>query len=171
MQQQFTIEKLDKAKHDRGAFRSGNRELDQYLQRRARQDQRNDVATCYVAIDTQAGRIAGYYTLSQFFVDRANLPDQVMQKFGRYGQLPATMLGRLAVDQVYQGKGLGGAILVDALERVVSFSNEISACCVVVDPIDGAAASFYRRHGFDHLEGQTRMFMPMADVRASLGAE
>lgn len=168
---QYAVEQLNKSRHDRKSFSSGNRTLDEYLKRRARQDNDGVVATCYVAVETGTSGIAGYYTLSQYFIGRENLPSEILTKIASYENLPATLLGRLAVDVDHQGRQLGRALLFDALTRAARLADEISACCVVVDPIDQRAVRFYARNGFEHLAGDVKMFMTMEDIRASISSE
>ncbi len=63
------------------------------------------------------GAIGGYYTLSSTSVQLAELPAQTVRKLPRYPLVPATLLGRLAVDRRQQGKGYGRFLLADALHR------------------------------------------------------
>jgi ribosomal protein S18 acetylase RimI-like enzyme len=76
------------------------------------------------------------------------------------------VVGRLAVDQAFQGQGLGGALLADALDR--SARSEIAAFAMVVDAKDEAAAAFYQHHGFMPLpDSPLTLFLPLATVRRS----
>jgi ribosomal protein S18 acetylase RimI-like enzyme len=80
--------------------------------------------------------------------------------------LPAVRQGRLAVDQAFKGRGLGGALLADALERAAR--SEIAAFALVVDAQDENAAAFYRHHGFMALpDTPLTAFLPLATVRRS----
>jgi ribosomal protein S18 acetylase RimI-like enzyme len=72
-------------------------------------------------------------------------------------------MGRLAVDQAFQGIGLGGALLADALERAVR--SEIASYALIVDAKNGHAAAFYRHHGFISLpDTPLVLFLPFASV-------
>jgi GNAT superfamily N-acetyltransferase len=83
----------------------------------------------------------------------------------RYPQLPATLLGRLAVDQGMKGRGLGEFLLMDALRRSLEASARIAAMAVLVDAKDDAAHAFYRHFGFLPLHEQPRrLFLPMKNV-------
>jgi predicted GNAT family N-acyltransferase len=76
-----------------------------------------------------------------------------------------TLLGRLAVDTDYRGIGLGGHLLLDALQRALLHSGEIAAWAVIVDAKDAAAEQFYSRYGFMALpQTAHRLFLPMATV-------
>jgi GNAT superfamily N-acetyltransferase len=106
---------------------------------------RRRMAACFVALADER-RIAGYYTLAAASVWLTNLPASIARKLPRYPTVPAIRLGRLAVDRAFQGQGLGGALLVDALQR--ASRSEIAAHALIVDAKDEAAARFYQHHGF-----------------------
>jgi GNAT superfamily N-acetyltransferase len=148
------------AEHDRADFCSGSEPLDRYLRERANQDFKRYVATPFVLYDPEAKRIAGYYTLAATGIQFEDLPAAMQKKLPRYPMVPAILLGRLAVDERYQGQGLGAFLLVDALLR--SLVNEIVAAAVVVDAKDDAAQAFYKYHNFVSFAGQPlRLFLPM----------
>lgn len=108
--------------------------------------------------------IAGYYTLSSTSVQFAELPAQTVRKLPRYPLVPATLLGRLAVDRRQQGKGYGRFLMADALHRAVR--SEIASFAVIVDAKDENARRFYERESFLPLPDQPmKLFRPMADIR------
>jgi GNAT superfamily N-acetyltransferase len=110
------------------------------------------------------GTIAGYYTLSSTSVQLAELPAQTVRKLPRYPLIPATLLGRLAVDRRQQGKGYGRFLLADALYRAAR--SEIASFAVIVDAKDDNARRFYERESFLALPDQPmRLFRPIADIR------
>lgn len=156
--------------HDRRAFRCGVEPLDRYLRAQAGQDQRRHIAACFVLVDPERSKIAGYYTLSAFAVAGEALPDALQKKLPRYGQIPCTLLGRLAVDREYRGRGIGEHLLVDALQRAIVHSAEVASWAVVVDAKDDAARQFYSRYGFLTLpETPQRLFLPMATIAKLFG--
>lgn len=160
----FRFEPLGKH-HDRTAFRCGVEALDRYLREQAGQDQRRSIAAIQLLIDTDNEAIAGYYSLSATYIRITDLPESLRRKFPRYGELPATLLGRLALDQAYQDQGLGDSLVLDSLHRALRNSAEIAAMVVVVDPKDDAASRFYRQYGFEpHAGGGDRLFLPMAQI-------
>jgi len=110
------------------------------------------------------GTIAGYYTLSSTSVQLAELPVQTVRKLPRYPLVPATLLGRLAVDRRQQGKGYGRFLLADALYRAAR--SEVASFAVIVDAKDDSARRFYERESFLALPDQPmKLFRPMADIR------
>lgn len=160
----FLVAPLDTA-HDRAGFRSGSEPLDRYLQEQVTQDIRRRVAACFVALADKQ-RIAGYYTLASASLRLADLPPGIGKKLPRYPTVPAVRMGRLAVDQAFIGKGLGGALLADALDRAMR--SEIAAFALMVDAKDDSAAAFYRHHGFIALpDSPLTLFLPLATALAS----
>ena len=159
------ITPLDPAS-ERGSFDSGVEALDRYFRERVSQDIRRRVTTCFVARDRH-DRIAGFYTLSATSVLLADLPQETARKLPRYPTVPAVRMGRLAVDRSARGKGLGAALLADALARCLD--ADIASFALVVDAKDEAAAAFYRHHGFIPFEDRPRiLFLPLATARSAL---
>lgn len=151
--------------HDRQSFSCGVESLDRYLHTQAGQDQRRHIAVCFVLPDAARARIAGHYTLSAYSVVAETLPDTLQRKLPRYGQIPCTLLGRLAVDREYRAAGLGRHLLVDALRRASIHSAEVASWAVVVDAEGEAARDFYSRHGFISLpRAPRRLFLPMLTI-------
>lgn len=136
--------------------------LDRYFHNQAGQDARKNMAAPFVLV-LDDGRIAGFYTLSATAIAAPDLPTDLIRKLPRYPLIPATLLGRLAVDERDRGRGFGRFLLADALYRCVR--SEIASYAVVVDAKDAAARRFYERESFlafpDH---PMRLFRPMADL-------
>lgn len=163
----YIYEPLDAAKHDRAAFSCDVEALDRYLKEQARQDMRNRVATVYVQRTPNSPAILGYYSISNLSVEARDLPADMVRRLPRYPVLPATLVGRLAVDKSQRGKGLGGLLLFDALRR--SLRTGIASLAVVVDAKDAAARAFYEHYGFQQLGGHgNRLYLPSKDVEALL---
>lgn len=157
------IELLDAARHDRSCFSCGVDALDRYLLSQASQDARRRVAAPYVLIEPPSPHVLGFYTLSNSSIHASELPAALVKKLPRYPILPATLLGRLAVDGEGRGRGLGTILLLDALRRCLR--SETASLAVVVDAKDDAAISFYERHEFLRLRDQAkRLFKPMAEI-------
>ena len=80
--------------------------------------------------------------------------------------MPAAILGRLAVDQRYQGRGLGELILADAIKRVLRASEALAVHALVVDAKDDHARTFYERYGFvAFVDTPNRLYLPLDAVR------
>jgi len=159
------VEPLRK-EHNRADFSCGNPSLDRYLKEQAGQDLRRGCATPFVLISKRGDTtILGYYTLSSYGIDVGELPVEVAKKLPRYPLIPATLMGRLAVDRSSQGQGYGEFLLMDALHRALAQSVEIASAAVVVDAIDAGAIKFYRYFGFVALPAiASRLFLPMNAV-------
>ena len=114
------------------------------------------------------GTIGGYHTLSATSLKLTEFPADITRKLPRYPLIPATLLGRLAVDQNYQGRGYGRFLLADALLRAVR--SEIASFAAVVDAKDEAAAAFYRHVGFRPFASRPMsLFLPIATALAAFG--
>ena len=139
------------AQHDRNSFASGVEPLDRYFRVQAGQDARKNLAAPFVLVLSD-GIIAGYYTLSSTALQLAELPERIAGRLPRYPLVPATLLGRLAIDHRHQGKGYGRFLLADALYR--SVRSEIASFAVVVDAKNESARRFYEVESFLPLRQQ-----------------
>jgi len=164
----FPIERFG-PQHDRPAFSCGNEPLDRYFHERIRKDVEAKVAAAYVMADGPA--VVGYYTLSAHSVERDVLPEEVISKLKlpKYASLPVALMGRLAVDRKYQGKGLGEILLLNAMERTYIHSSQVASFAFVVDAKE-SAVEFCRKYGFLQLPKGERMFLPMATIKKLLGS-
>lgn len=159
----FRIEQLEK-QHDRSGFDCGAEVLNDYLKTRARKDQQRRFSTCYLAIandDTNA--IAGFYTISSSSIKLDQLSSTTRKKLPRYDDVPVVRIGRLAVDQEFRGRGLGSALIHDAIKRVVQ--SGIGVYAVVVDAKDDNAIAFYKHMEFEVLEDKDDvLYLPIASA-------
>lgn len=161
----FRLEPL--ANQDRAEFSCGAPSLDDYIRRQAGQDSRRQVATVFLLIDDSTGLLAGYYTLSSTSIVATALPESMRKRLPRHDAFPATLLGRLAVDQRQKERGLGKWLLVDACIRSLLQSTAIASLAVVVDALDDSAERFYATFGFQRLGTPgRRLFLPMASIAA-----
>jgi GNAT superfamily N-acetyltransferase len=158
------IEPLGK-KHDRVAFSCGDDALDTYLKKRASQEAKKRIATTFVIADRLTNTVIGFYTLSATSILLADLPDETARKLPKYPHVPATLLGRLAIDSRYQGKGYGELLIMDALRRSLQATAEVASYAVVVDAINESARSFYEQYGFCAFPDQKlRLFLTMKTI-------
>lgn len=122
------------------------------------------VAAVFV-LTPDAETIAGFYTLSAHSIQLSELPVDVARKLPRYPNVPATLLGRLAVSLDFRGKGIGELLLVDALKRAAAGAREIASVAVLVDAKDDRAHRFYLNHGFIPLSSTpNRLFYPIKSI-------
>ncbi len=155
--------------HDRSQFISGSDALDRYFREQASQDIKRRIATCFVAVSRDAQDVAGYYTLAATSVALTALSLEIAKRLPRYPVVPAVLLGRLAVARHYQGHGLGGILLADALKR--TSRADFGVFAMVVDAKDDSAQSFYEHHGFALLPGEARrLCLPIAAALQRLAA-
>jgi GNAT superfamily N-acetyltransferase len=148
--------------HDRRLFTCGVEPLDRYFRSQAGQDARKNMAAPFVLV-LGDGMVAGFYTLSATAVNVGELPSEITRKLPRYPLVPATLLGRLAVDLRFRGMGYGRHLLADALYR--SVSSEIASFAVIVDAKNDDARRFYERESFIALPDRpNRLFRTMADI-------
>jgi predicted GNAT family N-acyltransferase len=161
----YVISHLEK-KHDRNQFTCGIETLDRYLKTQASQDIRKNVAVTYVLTKENSAQVLGYYTLSSMGIFPGELPDELIKRLPRYPILPGILLGRLAVDVQFHGKKLGIYLLLDALKRSLTVSDQIGIIAVIVDAIDDAAIKFYKKYGFIGLgEDNHRLFLPLNTIK------
>ena len=161
------IELFDSAKHCRTDFCCGQSSLDNYIRKQASQDIKRKVSTVFVLVDDIDSKfnILGYYTLSAYTVEIENLDQSFAKKLPKYPQLPATLLGRLAIDNQQKGKGFGEIILFDALKKAIAVSRQIASLAVVAEALDENAANFYVKYGFQKFtQNHMRLYLPMKAI-------
>jgi predicted GNAT family N-acyltransferase len=151
--------------HNRSTFCTGVEALDRYLWQQAGQEPRRNIATPFVLVRRETGIIAGYYTLSNTAIHTGQLPAELARKLPKYPLVPATLVGRLAIDQSCRGEGLGQFLLLDALRRSREASRHTASFAVVVEALNESAVAFYRRHDFLPFADQpTKLFLPMKTI-------
>ena len=161
------IEAFDSQRHGTGEFSCGNEALNRWLRSYASQSQRRDAARTFVATG-DGGAVAGYDTLVAGEVAHTSATDDVRRGLSHHFPIPVAILARLAVDRDQQGRGLGAALLRDALRRVARASRDVGVRAVVVHAIDDDAAAFYERFGFRPLSNDPRTLMvTLAEIRAA----
>jgi len=165
----FIFEKLsrDFARDD---FDCGTESLNDFLKRYALQNLKKNVNVTMVAVSEEnPKRILGYYSVSMAQVNFENLPADLTKGIPRY-PVPATRIGRLAVDRAAQGAGLGGELLRHALYRALDLSREVGTCIVLVDALDENAKRSYERYGFvPLLDLPLSLVLPMETISKARG--
>ena len=163
----WIVEPLSGGHDRREGFACGNSALDHDLKEQANQDLRRGCAVPFVLIPSAGeSAVLGYYTLSSFGIDAGVVPPEITKKLPRYPLIPATLLGRLAVDERHHGEGIGEFLFMDALHRSRAQSGQIAAVAVVVEAIDERAERFYQHFGFIPFPTITgRLFIMMKTVK------
>ncbi len=150
------------------AFVSGQPSLGDWLKRRARANQIGGATRTYVV--TEDSRVIGYYALASGGI-------AVADAIGRFRRnmpepIPVAVLGRLAIDTSFQGRGLGRALFRDAALRVLGAADALGIRGIITHAISPDAKDFYLSLGFAEspLDEMTLM-VTLADVRLNIGVE
>ncbi len=125
-------------------FDSGVDNLDDWLRRRARSNQKNGSSRTYVV--TSGADVVGYYCLASGALATSDAPGNIRRNMPN--PIPMTILGRLAVDQNWQGKGIGVALLQDAVLRAQQAAHIVGIRGILVHAISDVAREFYEHYGF-----------------------
>lgn len=151
--------------HQTGTFDSGVPSLDDWLRRRAKQNQASGASRTFVTCE--GVEVVGYYALASSAVAPAAAPGRFRRNMP--DPVPVVVLGRLAVARSHQGHGLGRALFQDAARRVIHAAEAIGIRGLLVHALSEEARSFYLRLGLDTspLEPMTLM-VTVADLRAAL---
>jgi len=147
----------------REGFFSGALELDEWIVKFAWQNQRANNAVTYVTVADE--RVVGYYAITVAGCSKDAAPATLARAAPR--QLPCILMARLAVDQEWQGRRIGQALLLDAIRRAVQISDSVGAAAFLIHCRDDAARQFYLTHG-DFLPSPVdplHLFAPMKDLR------
>lgn len=154
------------AAHEVSQFSCGKPALDHWLKTHALSNQEKGFTA--VMVVCEGNRVVGYYGLAPTAVVPAVLPRSI-----RTGQppdpVPCLLLGQLATDQAWAGKGVGTGLLKHALERCVTASRLIGGRALLANSVDPEAAGFWRRRGFlPSKDDPLVLFRSMADIAASI---
>lgn len=136
-------EKLSPA-HDLSGFQSGEAALDDWLRRRALANEDSGASRTYVVCAKK--KVVAYYTLAVGAVAHSEAPGRVKRNMP--DPIPVMVLGRLAVDHEFQGRGIGAGLLRDAVLRTVEAAGIAGIRAILVHALSERAKRFYERHGF-----------------------
>lgn len=160
------VEKLN-ASHDLDAFQCGKEPLDRFLRRYALASQRADGAQTYV-VCRGGQKVVGYYSLAVGAVEHADAPARVGSGLARH-PIPIILLARLAIDEKERGRGLGQALLKDALLRIARAADIAGIRALLVHAKDEEARAWYERFDFETSPTDPyHLFLLMKDLRAML---
>lgn len=146
-------------------FDSGERSLDEWLTELAKPNQAAGFSRTYVVAEDE--RVVAFHAVSSFTIWRADATGRARRQSPP--QIPAVLLGRLAVDRRFQGRGLGAALLRHAMELTVVAADAVGIRLLVVNALDEEAARFYRRFGLEPSPtNPLDLMITVNDLRASL---
>ena len=129
----FAVEALTR-RHDRSRFDCGSEHLNRYIRLQASQDARRRVSRVF-AVPEGSSEVVGFYTLSAASIERTSLPTTVARRLPRY-PVPVALIGRLAVDRHWRGRGLGSALLADAFRRIIRAGEALAIHAFIVDAVE-----------------------------------
>ncbi len=160
-----SVRKLGPADSTEG-FDCGQPPLNQFLQRYALVNQKANSAQTYVCC--LRGEVVGFYSLAVGSVDPEDAPARVMKGLARH-PVPVMILARLAVDCDHQGKGLGKALLKDALLRTAQAADIAGIRCLLVHAKDEAARQWYESWEFEPSPTDPyHLFLMLKDLKTLL---
>jgi GNAT superfamily N-acetyltransferase len=156
------------ATHEVSQFSCGKPSLDRWLKTRAHSNQEKGFTA--VLVVHEANRVIGYYGLAPTAILPSALPRSI-----RTGQpptpVPCLLLGQLATDQNWIGKGVGTGLLKHALQRCVAAADLVGGRALIVNAVDSEAAGFWTRRGFIPSKDDPQiLFRSMADIAASIAS-
>ena len=148
--------------HDRKGFDCGSGDLNEYLDRYARQNHESGGAKTFVAVSpAEPARVLGFYSIGLGAIEFARVPAKLTKKLGRYA-VPVFRLGRLAIDLSVQGQGLGGDLLLAAGARALAVAQEVGGVALAIDAKDEKAARWYKRFGAQSLlDDPRKLILPL----------
>jgi GNAT superfamily N-acetyltransferase len=158
---------LPTSTHDLASYDCGKPLLNTFLRRFALGNQLSAAARTYVV--HRAGKVVGYYSLAAAAVDPAAAPSRISKGPGQYPIL-LTLLARLAVEHAEQGRGLGPALLKDALRRFLLAQEIVASRALLVHAKDDEAAKFYAHYGFEPSPiDRHHLYLLTKDIKKTLG--
>lgn len=137
------------AEDDTAEFDCGRDALSHWFRRHAWRNHQLGGSRTTVLCDPATGGIAGYVSLSAAQIERAWLPKA--QQRNRPDPMPAILLGQLAVDLKWQGRGVARSLMFYALATAVRMSKEVGCFCVLTHPLDDDVRALYGSFGFEDL--------------------
>ena len=132
--------------HNLTDFNSNYPELDEWLKKYAFQSKMSGSASTFIIADNNI--VVGFYSLTVGQVEADEASERIKRGMGKY-PIPVVILARLAVIQAYQGKGIGKAMLRDAISKTLQIAEQGGVRALLVHAIDEKAKTFYKRYGFE----------------------
>ncbi len=147
-------------------FNSGEEALDRWLRGRARGNEKSGASRTMICV-TDSGIVAGYYCLSSSALTVSDGPAKLVQ--GQPDPVPVVLLGRLAVDRQFAGRGLGFSLLRHAVLRAIEASETLGIRAMLVHALTDEVVPFYEKFGFTRFPGQSHtLYLLIADARETI---
>jgi len=158
--------------HDRASFDCGDTQMNEFLQRFARQSHEQNAAKTFSAVDNAIpNRILGFYTIAPSSVAHETVPAPMTRGLARH-DVPGFKLARLATDRAMAGQGLGGQLLAAAALRCLRLAGEGGGILLIIDAKSERAANWYASFGAEPLqEKPLTLVMPLATFAPDLRAK
>ncbi|MFN8710517.1 MAG: GNAT family N-acetyltransferase [Planctomyces sp.] len=156
-------------RHNRDAFDCGEPALNDFLRQHARKSHEKGAAKTFLAISSADGTtILGFYSLCPASMEYARTPQGVRKGLARY-DVPVFRLGRLAVNRLFQGQGLGGQLILAAGRRCLLAATEVGGVAMLIDAKSDQAAKWYASFGaVPLLDSPLTLLLPLATIRVAL---
>jgi len=172
----FTVHRIE-ASDDTQDFDCDNGQLNEFLRKYARQQQRQMFGVTYVAVCCHElpAKVIGYFTLANTSIPRIGMPEELLRHVPKYQGLPAFLLARLAVDKRWQGKQIGELLLSRCFEHCLTIAKWSGARYLVADAIE-SAVTWYERYNFRRVSGGqnpevTKMLVDLEVIRRAIQQE
>lgn len=170
------IRAFDPARHDRAGFDCGYERLNNFLRLSARKQQKADLVRVYVLTRAGEAKVLGYHSINVYSLSAEDFGPLAPKAAPRHGAIPALYLSMVAVDRAAADGGLGGLLVIHAMQKAALVAEGAGCHAIVLDVMtDGGEAEIARRTGFYGRFGfrpfpsnPLRMFITMPEVRAVL---
>lgn len=164
------VRKLE-ASDSTDAFDCGDAAMNEYFHRFAKKNQGHMFGVTYVCI-CPPSHVIGFYTIANTNIPRSGIPEQLLKGLPKYQDLPAILLGRLAVDKKAQKKKIGELLISHCLDICLHLTKICGARYIITDAYL-AMEGFYAKYGFRRIEGSpnpytVKMFLDLKVVRAAI---
>ena len=154
--------------HDRGAFDCGDKALNQFLKRHARQSHEKGGAKTYLAVSENNEKVLGYYSLSPASIAYERAPEVIKRGLARH-DVPVFRLGRLAIELSVQRQGLGGQLLLAAGRRCLLVAAQAGGVALLIDARNERVAEWYDNYGaVPLLDAHLSLLLPFKTIHVAL---
>ena len=169
------IEPFDPDRHDRTAFSCGVEQVDNFFRKTANKLAKAGNLRVFALVG-DGREVIGFYAINAHAIDYQELPKAYARSRPRHGSIPAAYISMIAVDRLHSGRGYGGDLLADALQRIALVSESLGISVVVLDVLDDGNPALtvrrkklYESYGFTPFKSNPlRMFLPVATIRTIL---